>query len=270
MTAQTYSFEDFANQEWYRNLNVRLVDLAGLKPGQRIIDLACGPGSVTKVIVEKVKGARNTVVIGVDMSAAALKQAREELSTRTGAVVQFVEGRAEELSKIVREKVDAVVCCNAIHMLEDKDRVVAEVSRSLAPGGAFAFNTAFFNGTQAPETEQFYRRWMLRALRILKAEGLSPTKEKVMARQTLTPEQYEELLERHGFKVQTKELQPVGVPLEGWQDISSFEDFAQGALPGIPVDKASQVLRDAVAQVFQEFELTVVPRYWLAMVAVRQ
>ena len=67
----------------------------------------------------------------------------------------------------------------------------------------FAFNTSFYEGGHAPETEQWYRRWMFRSIRILRSEyGLSPVKaEKVEARQHLTPEQYTQILKEGGFQI---------------------------------------------------------------------
>ena len=62
----------------------------------------------------------------------------------------------------------------------------------------------------------------------------------------------------------------VHVPLQGWQDISYFEDFIAGALPGVPLEQASHSLVEAAAQIFNEFDLSSVRRDWLSIVAVRQ
>jgi hypothetical protein len=59
------------------------------------------------------------------------------------------------------------------------------------------------------------------------------------------------------------------VPLQGWLDISRYEDFVAGALPGIPLGQASEALQESVRQTFQEMGLTVVPRNWLAVVAAK-
>lgn len=271
MATADFSFARFAGNQWYQAVNAHLVDLADVKPGQKIVDLACGPGSVTKLILDKVRDARDSAIIGIDMSTAALKQAREDFANASTSFVQFMEGQAEDLSRLVRDRVDAVVFCNAIHMVGDKDLVVQEVSESLRPGGVFAFNSSFFNGDLTPETSQFYRRWMMRALRILKKEyGLSPSKDKVMSRQTLTLDEYSDILTRHGFEIAKVEIQPVDVPLEGWQDISYFEDFIAGAMPGVPLKEASQALVEAAAQIFRENELATVQRDWMSVVAVRQ
>ncbi len=267
---QAFSFGRFARQSFYQAVNARLVDLVSLSPGVRVLDLACGTGAVTKLILEKLEGVRQSWVIAMDTSAQALELARQELAHIKTATVKFMQGRAEELSQKLKETVDAVILCNAIHLMEEKERVLSEVKRILNPRGVFAFNTTFFAGAQPPETEQFYRRWMMRAIRLLKSHhSLQPTREKVSARRQLTAEQYEELLRRQGFVIRQEQLDPVGVPLEGWLGISEFRDFIQGALPGVPLKEACQALQEAVTQVFQELELEAVPRLWLQVVAVR-
>ncbi|MBI4337107.1 MAG: class I SAM-dependent methyltransferase [Chloroflexi bacterium] len=265
-----FSFKWFAEQPFYRAVNAQLLDLASLQPGQRILEVACGTGAVTRMILDKLRGARDSLVIGLDMSGAALKEAMEQLGTARGAAVQFVQGRAEQLSQLVKERVDTVVFCNGIHYIPDKASLLDQVSQALKPGGVFAFNTSFFQGVYPPETERFYRRWMFRAIRLLRANyGLMPEGNKVEARHHLSPDQYCSLLHDHGFEVRTREVRIVDVPLGGWLDISRFEDFVQGAMPGVPLDKASRSLQDAVVQTFQELGLTAVPRNWLSVVAVK-
>lgn len=264
-----FSFNRFARQPFYTAVNARLIELVSLAPGARVLDLACGTGAVTKLILEKFQGLRQIWVIAMDASAEALEQARQELVQFKYAAVRFVQGQAEELSQRLNELVDVVIFCNAIHMIEDKGHVIGEVRKVLTPGGIFAFNTAFFSGAQPPETEQFYRRWILRAIRLLKCYGLRPSREKVIARRPLSAEQYQQLLSQQGFTLRQQETNLISVPLEGWLGISQFRDFIQGALPGVPLSEACQALQKAATQVFQELGLQAVPRYWLQVVAVR-
>ena len=146
-----------------------------------------------------------------------------------------------------------------------------EISKSLKPGGKFAFNTSFFEGGQPPESLSFYRKWMLKSSRILRREyGLSPSKSaKVESRKHLSADQYRELVQRNGFVVVREEIDPVQVPLEGWLDISSFEDFIEGVMPGVPLDKASAALQEGVVQTYRELDIDHVHRNWLDIVAVR-
>jgi ubiquinone/menaquinone biosynthesis C-methylase UbiE len=267
----SYSFVRFARQPFYRAVNEHLVEISEFKPGGAILDLACGTGEITKLILNKLHGVKNTIIIAMDASTKALDQAKKELADAKGVMIQFVQGQAEQLSQTLKGRVDAVVFCNAIHMVDDKHKVLGEIHKVLNPGGILAFNSTFFDGCQLPETETFYRRWMLKALRLLKRKhGLLPSRDvKVASRRQLTPEEYEQLLNQEGFIIKERKLEPVKVTLEGWLGISEFSDFIQGAMPGVPLAAASEALQEAVTQVFQELELEAVPRLWLHVVAAR-
>lgn len=266
-----FSFAAFANAPFYKKINEDLVDLSGIKPGHRVIDLACSVGGVTRIILEKIRGARDSVVIGVDLSSSALSQARRDLSEVKDAVVEFVQGHAEQLSQVVREKVDAVVFCNAIHLVGDKYALSSEVFSTLNSGGVFAFNTSFYEGGHTPGTEQWYRKWMFRSLRILRAEyGLSPSKaQKVEARRHISVEQYSDILKSQGFEIKETRVNTIEVPLEGWVLISQFEDWINGVMPGVPLREARESLQKAAAEVFEEMNVNFIPRDWLEIVAVR-
>ena len=152
MTTDEFSFAKFSMNAFYASLNARLVDMVDLGPNQRIVDMACGTGAVTRIIVERLKGARDSVIIALDQSATGLKQAMEELKDVRDSAVEFVQSRVEHMSDAVKESVDTIFYCNAIHYVTDKDALVAEVSKTLKPGGTFAFNTSFFEGGQTPES----------------------------------------------------------------------------------------------------------------------
>lgn len=271
MSDNEYTFTKFANNPFYRRQNAYLIDMAGVGSGQRIVDLACGNGGVTRLIVERLKGARDSVIIGIDHSAEMLKLAMEELKECRDAAIQFVQSRVEQASDSLKESVDTVFLCNAIHYVPDKNELVADIRKTLKPGGKLAFNTSFFDGAHPPETVLFARKWMLKAARRLRRDyGLSPVRsEKVESRKQLTPEEYRGLLEGHGFRISRQEIETVQVPIEGWLDISAFEDFIVGVMPGVPLDKASAALKAGIRQVFEEMNLDYVPRNWLRVVAVR-
>ncbi|MFQ6675436.1 MAG: class I SAM-dependent methyltransferase [Fidelibacterota bacterium] len=271
MIQQDFSFSGFAQQKFYRILNARLIDMLELGSGQRIVDLACGTGAILKLILERLRNARESVVIGIDQSSSALQQAAKDLASAKNAALEFVQSRVERLSRVVKGSVDTIVFCNGIHYIKDKGGLIREIRSVLRPGGIFAFNTSFFEGGQVPDSLRFYRRWMLKALKHLKyTYGLVPRKEdKVEARRQLSPDQYERLLEEGGLEVTRKEVHTVDMPLEGWLTISQYEDFIAGVMPGVPLEKASNSLKSAVKQTFEELNLNVVPRNWLYMVALR-
>jgi ubiquinone/menaquinone biosynthesis C-methylase UbiE len=272
MVSSEYGFKQFSDHEFYGRQNALLVDLAGVGSGQRIVDLACGTGGVTKIIADRLKDAKDSVVIGIDHSSSALKQAMEELKGRRNTAVQFVQSQMENISEAVKERADTIILCNAIHYIPDKDALLAEIRRTLKPGGKLAFNTTFYDGSLPEETLIFYRKWMLKANRVLRREyGMSPTKaEKVEARKQLTPAEYSALLERHGFEIVQQKIDTVEFTKEGFLDISTFSDFIEGSLPGVPFETASAALQAGVNEAFEEMKVDWIPRNWLDIVAVRK
>jgi hypothetical protein len=113
---------------------------------------------------------------------------------------------------------------------------------------------------------------MLKAMRILRKEyGLKPQRsgEKVESRKQLTPDDYGNLMERNGLTIVRQSVDTVPVPIEGWLDISTFSDFIEGTMPGVPLAKASAALQKGVRQTYEEMGVTHVPRNWLDVVAVK-
>lgn len=263
-----FSLEKFAQNSFYQEVNRRLVALAGLQPGQRVVDLGAGTGAVTRLLVAEVACEPEPEVIAVEPSWSALEAARRNLENIRGAVVGFAQGSAERLSQLVRCPVDAVFFCNAIHLVKEKASVMEEVYRSLREGGTFSFNTSFYQGAEPPESDLFYRRWMMKALRVLKTRyGLMPERTKVEARQRLSEDDYQGLLEAQGFQVQAKEVMQVEMPLKGFEDISEYSLWIEGILPGVPLEEGSEALKEGVRETFRELGIASSPRNWLLVVA---
>ena len=271
MEESRFSYAPFASQGFYQVVNRQLVDMVDFHPGQKIVDLACGTGAVTRLIADRIKGARDSVVIAIDMSASAIREAMAQLGSARDVALEFIHSRAEHLSTIVNFRVDGVVFCNGIHMVPDKQKLVEEVAATLRPGGTFAFNTTFFQGSVPAESEQFYRRWMSKSLRSLKSKhNMFPKHEKVAARLQLTAEEYEALLLRNGFSVARTHLCPAPMDLAGFLAISQYEAFIEGAMPGVPLEYGSEALQTGARQAFEELGLETVPRNWLTVIATRQ
>ncbi len=270
-TSEGDSFRKFASLPFYTAINRRLVEMCGLRPTQRVVDLGAGTGAVTELILESMQPDGGEVV-AVEPSESALEVARRDLQEHWGAVVRFVSGKAENLSRFVQRTADAVVFCNAIHLVEDKRRMLHEVSEALHPRGLFAFNSTFFEGAQPADTIPFYILWVRRAMRIFRDENPDlrrQKEEKAQARIQLSVEEYRGLLVEGGFDVEKLELVPVDMPLEGFEAISEYELFAKGALPGVPLSIAVDCLRRAAGDAFRELKLKSVPRNWLQVVAVK-
>lgn len=268
---QDYTFEAFAQHGFYEVVNRHLVDMTlrlrelSQVPVRSVLDLACGTGAVTQLLIEGLKEHGDTAqVIALDPSESALEKARRLI----GSGARFIRGTAESFAARV-PKTDIIVFCNAIHLMQRKDSIVEQAHDVLNRDGVLAFNTSFYEGAYAPGTEKFYKLWMLRALQQLKREypTLKLDKTRPQAMRWLTPQEYRELLERNGFVVEHMEAEVAMMTCESWQDISHYSEFVKGALPGIPVDIGAKVLKRAVVQAFEELRLDLLPRNWLQVVA---
>jgi ubiquinone/menaquinone biosynthesis C-methylase UbiE len=262
-----FTLEKFAQHPFYQEVNRRLVALTGLHRGQSVVDLGAGTGAVTRLLVEQV-GCPGAEVIAIEPSETALDAAKRNLENIGDAVVRFVQGGADKLSQIVKKPVDAIFFCNAIHLLPEKEQVLLEIKRTLREDGTFSFNTSFYDGAEPPEAEQFYRKWMMRALRALKSEyNIMPQRTRAEARHRLTEDEYVKLLEEGGFKIRTKEVVTVQMPLGGFEDISRYSLWIEGVLPGVPLEAGRESLIAGAREAFKELGLKTSPRNWLLIVA---
>ena len=129
--AEHYSFAKFASLDFYTEVNAKTLDLAEIGKQQRIVDLGCGTGGITRLILERLQDARQSVIYAIDHSASALRQAMADLGERRDAVVKFVQAEVQNLSTVLGEKVDSVVFFNAIHYVPDKAALLRQVRDAL-------------------------------------------------------------------------------------------------------------------------------------------
>jgi arsenite methyltransferase len=109
----------------------RLVrEALGAKPGERILDVGCGPGFYVDEIAEQVGDAGS--VVGVDASAAMLEVA----AGRTGgrANVAFHAGDAGALP-LPDAEFDAALSVQVLEYVEDVTGALRELRRVVTPGG---------------------------------------------------------------------------------------------------------------------------------------
>lgn len=116
-----------------------VVERLGLRAGERVLDLGCGPGVLSAPLRAAV-GAGG-LVVGVDLSAEMLA-----LAASSGAVpAAAAAAGALALARMDMERLglaggafDAVACGHALQFCPDLRHALAEVRRVLRPGGRFA------------------------------------------------------------------------------------------------------------------------------------
>ncbi|HUN30517.1 MAG TPA: class I SAM-dependent methyltransferase [Trebonia sp.] len=104
-----------------------------LNPGDTLLDLACGRGAYG-LLIARDAGAR---VIGVDFSARAVEEAREQAARLWADEAEFQVGDLTDCG-LPDACVDAVLCTDAIQFPAEPGAGYAEIRRVLRPGGRVA------------------------------------------------------------------------------------------------------------------------------------
>jgi len=137
------AFKDFESVGWSAQANTYgdligaittglaepLLDAAGVHDGQRVLDVATGPGYVAGRA-----HARGALPVGIDLAEGMLEAAR-----RRHPNLRFVRGDAEQLP-FEDGSFEAVVGGFVLNHLPSPDRAVAEAARVVCSGGCVAFS----------------------------------------------------------------------------------------------------------------------------------
>jgi ubiquinone/menaquinone biosynthesis C-methylase UbiE len=109
----------------------RVIELAAARPGMRILDLACGPGTLSRRLAAQV--APGGEVVGVDLAGGMIELAR---------AAQIPNARFEvmdiEQLRFADTTFDAAVCGHGLQFAPDLVRALSEARRVLKPGAVLA------------------------------------------------------------------------------------------------------------------------------------
>jgi SAM-dependent methyltransferase len=112
---------------------VALLELLGPVSGQRVLDLACGHGTISRYLARG--GAQ---VVGIDLSSRLLAAARRrEESEPLGVIYVQADAGAPDLQ--TGGRFDAVACHFGLSDIDDLVAALDNVARVLRPGGRFVF-----------------------------------------------------------------------------------------------------------------------------------
>ena len=109
----------------------QLIDLAALRPGERLLDLACGTGLVARLAAPKVGPTGQ--ITGMDFNAGMLAVARA-LPPSSGSAIVWLEGSAAAMD-IPDASIDVILCQQGLQFFPDKLAALREMYRVLVPGG---------------------------------------------------------------------------------------------------------------------------------------
>lgn len=285
------TYEAHSAEPEYIETNRALIASLALSAVDRLLDLACGTGLLSELVLERRPG---LAIVGLDLAREQLELLQERFRAKGQFAGNGVDARAQGLPAFLllegsadtlpmaAEAVDAVIMGNAIHNVPDRERLLTEIFRVLRPGGFFAFNNAFYAGTYVPGTEKFHQAWVKEALlyvmnrdRELRARGLPGITRRrgtvgpAFSRRWLLPAEWQAFLEKAGFEVTRVHERDVAMTRRSYETIGSYGGFASAVLAGYPIELACEALQAAVAPALAATGFTVVPARWLEMTAVK-
>jgi ubiquinone/menaquinone biosynthesis C-methylase UbiE len=112
----------------------KLTELADVREGNRVLDVACGTGIVARHAAERAGAAG--AIVGLDLNEDMLRVARS-VSAAMRPAIEWRQGNATELP-FPDEAFDAVCCEQAIQFFSDPVKALGEMRRVMAPGARAA------------------------------------------------------------------------------------------------------------------------------------
>jgi trans-aconitate methyltransferase len=186
------------NAAYVPALGAAVFGLLNPQPGERILDLGCGEGTLTAQIA-----AAGSTVVGIDASPEMI----------AAAVARGIDARLMDAEQLPYDReFDAVFSNAALHWVRDHDAMLEGVHRALRPGGRFVAEFGGHGNIAAIQTA-------IRA--VLAAHGWSSN----IRRYYATEAEYAARLTQHGFAITDIALVPRPTPLptgiRGW--LHTFE-----------------------------------------------
>jgi SAM-dependent methyltransferase len=113
-----------------REHNERLRAAAGIRPGERVLDIGCGAGQTTR---DAARAAAPGEVLGIDVSEPMLERARE-LTTAEGLDNVTYERGDAQVHRFASEQFDLAISRFGVMFFADPVAAFANIARALRPG----------------------------------------------------------------------------------------------------------------------------------------
>lgn len=118
--------------DMFRPLHDEVLRVLEPRPGERILDVGCGPGELTRAIADRV--APDGEAVGVDLSVALVELARAD-AERTSSPAHFLLADAQEVDLGPLGPLDAWTSRLGVMFFDDAPRAFTNLCQALRPGG---------------------------------------------------------------------------------------------------------------------------------------
>lgn len=143
--------------------------LPHLRPGLDLLDLGCGPGTITADLAERVAPGR---VVGLDAAAGVLTEAAA-LASRRGLAVEWVVGDALALP-FADDSFDVVHAHQVLQHVADPVGALRELARVTRPGGLVAVRDVDYAATTWYPPDAGLDRWLELYSAVARGNGGEP------------------------------------------------------------------------------------------------
>src|SRR3954468_14833064 len=157
------------SHRWRTAENSAAYLLPSLRPGLDLLDVGCGPGTITVDVAARVAPGR---VVGLDVAAAPLAEARE-VAARAGVDVTFEVGDVYALTA-ADDSFDVVHAHQVLQHLTDPVAALREMARVFRPGGVIAVRDVDYGAFVTFPADDGLDRWLDLYHRGARANGAEP------------------------------------------------------------------------------------------------
>lgn len=228
-------------------LSPQMADLAEVRPGQRVLDVGCGPGALVRELVDRLGP---DGVTAVDPSEPFVEAVRARYPG-----VTVLRASAEELP-FPEDAFDAALAQLVVHFMTDPAAGLAEMRRVTRPGGVVAASVWDYAGGRAP-LSTFWRA----------ARELDPAVDDESGRAGAREGHLAELLEAAGLRRVRETALEIALDhpsFEAW-----WEPYTRGVGPAgafvANLDEEQRIqLRDRCRALLPDPPFRIVARAWAA------
>ncbi len=132
--AKRYSKQPIADEAAYQKKLQVTRDY--LRPDMEVLEFGCGTGSTAIAHAPHVKH-----IQAIDFSSKMIEIAREKAAAGNVTNVTFEQAAIDDF-RVPGQTLDAVLGLSVLHLVEDRDAVIAKVHEMLKPGAVFVSSTA--------------------------------------------------------------------------------------------------------------------------------